>query len=312
MSNKLQHLTNLDANEQIFFTRELEFKKAKAYDVLREELVHRTFLPVSNEADAAAQSIVYEQYDQVGVAKIIKNYADDLPLANVKGQEFVSKIVSLGMAFIYSLMDIRASQKANKRLPDRQMNAAIRGHAEKEELIAALGDTDTGLTGFMNNANVSLISADDPGAGKAWIADSKTPAQIVKDMNDLAQKVVTQTRERHKPDTLLLPSAEFGHISSTQNSTSSDVTILKWFLANNPYIKNVGVWPRLNLADAAGTGPRMVAYTRSPDMLTLEIPQEFEMLPVQQENFSFKTPTHSRIGGVLIYYPLSLAYMDDI
>ncbi len=308
----LPQLTNLDVNQQIFFERELEFKKAKSFDILREELVHRKFVPVSNDAGSHAQSIVYEQFDQVGVAKLIKNYADDLPLANVKGKEFTSLIHSMGMAFVYSLQDLRSSQATNKRLPDKQMKAAIRGHAELEELIAAIGDSDSGLGGFMNNTNVTVTSADNPGGGKAWIANGKTPTQIVKDMNDNVQVVINQSRERHRPDTILLPSAEFGHIATTQFSTASDITILKWFLENNPWVKDIGVWPRLNIADVAGTGPRMVAYVRDPDMLSLEIPQEFEMLPVQQENFSFKTPTHSRIGGVLIYYPLSLGYMDDI
>ena len=56
----------------------------------------------------------------------------------------------------------------------------------------------------------------------------------------------------------------------------------------------------------------MVAYDRSPDKLQLEIPVELEMLPVQQKNLEFVVPGRSRLGGLNIYYPLSLAIATGI
>jgi hypothetical protein len=311
----LGHLTNLDANEQIFFARELEHIKAKTYDILREVLKIRSIVPVSNEAGSYAQTITYRQYDQTGVAKIISNYADDLPVANIKAREYSSPVRSLGIAFIYSLMDIRASQATGKRLDYREQMAAVRGMAVTTERIGAEGDSDAGLGGFLNNANVTLISADDPGAGTRWIADSKTAAQILYDLSYAANYIIDLTKEVEEPDTQLLPTLEYGHISTKPMSDSDSNpsnTILKFHLSTSPWIKTVGSWNRLKTADDAGTGPRMVTYKRSPEKVTLELPQEFEMLAVQQENLSYKTPCHMRHGGVIFYYPLSCLYMDDI
>ena len=307
----LRHLTNLDANEQIFFERELEHVKSKTYDILREELQARTLIPVSYDAGAGAETITYHQHDQTGIAKIISNYADDLPVANIKGLPFSSPVRSLGIAFIYSLQDIRASMMANKNLPQRESNAAARGMAETEESIAAVGDTESGLGGFLNNANVTLGSADDPGAGKAWIADSKTADQIIYDMATAVQTILNVTNGVEKPDTQLLPHLEYGHIAQKRVSDLAE-TVLSFFLRTNPWISNIAPWSKLATADAGGTGPRMVTYKRHPDKVTLEIPQDYEMLPTQQENLSFKTPCHQRIGGVIVYYPLSVHYMDDI
>lgn len=307
----LEHLTNLDANEAIFFENELEHLKAKSYDVMRRELRHREYLPVSNEAGPGAETIAYTQYDQVGTAKLISNYADDIPLANVKGKKFTNPVHGIALAFAYSLQDIRGSMMANKRLPERGMNAVARGIAEKEEYVAAFGDTNTGMKGFLNHANVTVASVADPGTGKAWIANSKTPEEITQDMATSVQTIIDATSGKEKPNAIILPELEYGHISM-KKMTDIEPTILKWFLANNPHIKSVGTWDKLKTADAGGTGPRMVTYRRDPDALQLEIPQEFEVLPVQQNGLVFTTYGHSRIGGVSYYYPLSALYTDDL
>ena len=92
----MQTFTNLDSAQTIFFARELEAKKAQTYDVIRAPLKAFELIPVSTEAGPGAEAIVYEQYDSTGIAKIIANYADDLPRAEVKGQEFTARVKSVG------------------------------------------------------------------------------------------------------------------------------------------------------------------------------------------------------------------------
>jgi len=305
------HLSNLDENTQIHFVTELEHLKAKSYDIMHRLLKHREFIPVSNDADPGAESIAYTQYDQVGTAKLIANYADDLPLANIKGKKFSAPVHSLGIAFSYSLQDVRASAKSGKRLEQRQANSAARANAELEERLASVGDTNAGLSGFLNHPNVPTISALDPGAGKAWIADGKTPDQILNDMNLAVSTILETTNEVEEPDTIILPTREFNYIAQ-KRLTDLSMTIRRWFLEESPWISSIGSWNRLRLADATGTGPRMVVYRRDPDKLQMEIPQEYEILPVQQINLSYKVPTHSRYGGISFYYPLSAIYMDHI
>ena len=81
-------LPHLDANESAFFQRELEYVKSNTYDVKYPELKARRLFPLNPEVDPGATKITYQQYDQTGIAKIIANYADDLPRADIKGKEF--------------------------------------------------------------------------------------------------------------------------------------------------------------------------------------------------------------------------------
>ena len=303
---------NLDADESIFFARELEHVKTKTYDVKYPQLKARTLFPVSNEAGPGAATITYEQYDMVGIAKVISSYASDLPRADVKGKQFTSNVRSLGASFGYSLQEIRASQMAGKPLSSRKAEAAKKAILTKEDQIAFYGDAASGINGFLNHPNIPLVvlPADGTGATTTW--STKSPSQILRDMNLVTNSIVEVTKEVEIPDTMILPTEQYHIIKNTPWSTSNDgKSILRQFLDNNEYVKNVFSVPRMDASGAGGLD-RMAVYRRSPDALTLEIPQDFEMLPEQERGLEYVTPCHSRLGGVIVYYPLSVAFADGI
>jgi len=301
---------NLDAHESIFFGRELEHIKAQTYDIQYPNLRAREMIPVSYEAGAGAQSITYQQFDAVGVARIIASYADDLPMANVLGREFTSPIRSLGTAYEYSIQEIRSAQMAGKSLDARKAEAARRANDQAVNRIGWFGDPTHGLLGMLTHPNIPAAPVANGQAGTPqWT--TKTPDEILADMNGLVNGIVALTNGVEAPNTLMLPIAQYTHIATTPRSTVSDTTILDYFLKSSPFIKSVE-W----VAELAGAGPMgvdiMVAYERSPMKLTLEIPQDFEQFPAQEINLAFKVPCHSRIGGVVVYYPLSIAIGEDI
>ena len=101
---------NLDEGESLFFARELEHIKSQSYDKKYPKLKARMLFPLEFEANAGAETITYEQYDQVGMAKIISNYADDLPRADVKGTEFTSRVRTIAASYGYNYDEINAAQ----------------------------------------------------------------------------------------------------------------------------------------------------------------------------------------------------------
>lgn len=308
MTRKFLHL---DANESIFFQRELEFVKSKSYDVQYPELKARSLIPVSFEAGPGAETITYEQYDQVGMAKIVSSYADDLPRADIKGKEFTSRVRSLADAYGYNIQEIRAAKMAGKPLEQRKSNAAKRAMMQKEDAIAALGDADYGLLGLINHPNISTTTLPADGTGASTLWANKTALLILRDLNKVANFIVENTKEVERPNTMLMPVEKYNYIKSTPVGDNADKTILKFFLENNEYIKEVVPWNKLKGAGAGGLD-RMIAYDKNPEKLTLEIPQDFEQLDVEQRGLEFLVPCHSRCGGVIIYYPLSVVYADGL
>lgn len=306
----MQTFVNLDSAETMFFARELEHRKAQTYDVIRAPLKAFELIPVNTSAGPGAESIVYEQYDSTGIAKLISNYADDLPRSDVKGKEFIAPIRSVGGSYGYSLQEIRAANFAGKPLEQRKANSAARAQRELWNRIAFFGDADTGLPGWLSNPNVpnSAVVAGDA-TTTTWV--TKTPVEILKDLNDAVNGVVSLTNDVERPNTVVLPIAQYTLIATTNAGTGSDATILEYFLRNSPFITAVE-WA--NELDGAFTGGAdgFIVYDRNPDKMTLEMPQMFEQLPVQERGLEYVVPCHSRIGGTIIYYPLSQRFAYGI
>lgn len=315
-----QKFVNLDANESVFFARELEHVKAQTYDVVYPELKAMSLIPVSTDAGSGAESITYTQYDEVGMAKVISNYADDLPRADVKGKQFTSSVKSIADAFGYNIQEIRASAMANKNLPTRKATAARRAMEQKVNRIAwsarATDGENAGLVGLLYNANVTKGAVTTRG-GHVTFA-TKTADEIYLDLCKAVDDILTLTMGTEIPDTMILPIAQHSIITSTFRSTNSDITILEAFLKARPYITKVEWVAELaNVNPVPSTGAVsntdvMIVYKRSPDKLTLEIPQPFEQLEVERRGLEYVTPCHSRCGGVIVYYPLSVNIVEGI
>lgn len=295
-----------DANETAIFARQLEHVYTKTYDVKYPEFKARSFIPLDASVPSGAETYTYRQFDEVGMAELIANYADDLPDVTMFGKEFTGKCKSIGNAYSYSIQDVRRASMAGMALETSLPSIARRAHEAKHDKIAAFGDTLSGLVGFLNHPNVPLVT---PTTG-TW--STATADQIIADLDKLVNSIVTTTNGVHVPDTLLLPITQFLRLNNLQKSAASDKTVLQWYLENNPFIKNIDHWYVLDTANAAGNGPRAVAYQRSPEVLGLVIPQEFEQFPPQAKNLAFSVPCHSRCGGVKVTYPLAIAYMDGI
>ena len=304
-------LTNLDADESIFFSRELEHVKSKSYDVEYPELKARSLIPVSNEAGPGAESITYEQYDQVGTAKLLASYADDLPRADVKGKEFTSPVRGLGDSYGYSIQEIRAAKQAGKPLSQKRADAAKRAIMELDNSIAFFGDSKSGLKGLFNHPNVPVFTVTADGTGSTTTWSTKTALLIHRDMSDFVNSVVEATNGIEIPNTLLLPLVSYNLTKNKPIGDNADKSVLKYFLENNEYVSSVQ-W--VNELKTAGSGSvkRMMCYNKSPDKLTLEIPQDFEQFEPQLKGLNYEVPCHLRTGGVIFYKPMSASYADGI
>jgi hypothetical protein len=299
----------LDAGETAALAKQLEFVYSKTYDMKYAELKARRFIPIDTSVDPASDYFTYRQWNAFGMAKLIANYADDLPRVDALAKEYTAPIKSLGASYGYSIQDMRRSAKSGSQLELRRAKAARRAHEQSFDEIMANGDADAGLGGFLNNANVPLVV---PTTG-TWITSAATPLQMVEDLNVFANAIVTNTLEIFEPETLLLDNASFQRINSTPMSSTGDAdkTVLRFFLDNTPYIRNIDQWNKLNTAGAGGVS-RAVCYYRSEEVVAGVEPQSFEQFPPQWRNLEAVIPTHSRVGGVRVQYPLAMAYMDDL
>ena len=111
-------------------------------------------------------------------------------------------------------------------------------HEQKVNKLAWFGDAEYGLTGMLNNASVPASVAPNGGGGTPeW--STKTPDEILADLNGIVDTMIELTKGVEVPDTILLPVAQNQLISSTARGTGTDTTIKKFFMDNKPEITSI-------------------------------------------------------------------------
>lgn len=294
----------------VFFARELDYIKAQSYDVEYPELTALTLFPISNEVNPGAETVTYYSYDKTGVAKIINNYATDLPRADVKGKPTTGYVKSVGDSYGYSVQEMRASRMAGKSLDVRKAEAARYAIDFELNRIAWAGDKENNLVGILSPENdIPLYVVPEGTSGKTSWTD-KTAEEILADLKEMQKQVARTTKNVERPDTLVLPADVHIEIS-TKQIPNTGYTVKKFLLENAPYLKDIISAAELQ-ADALETNPyaeqgKNVAllFKKDARKLTIEHPLPFYQYPLQTKGLEVVVPCEARTAGAIIYYPLS-------
>ena len=291
----------------LFLQRQLEYIRPQVFETVYADIKYPTILPVTSEAGPGAQTFTYRIMDSTGEFRLLADSADDLPRSDVSQIEKSINIRSFGGSFGYSVQELRAAQMANVALEQRRASAVRRAYEEKVESVAMFGEASVSLTGFFNNATVDIVAAD-----KWFTTASITAQEMLELLNYGVSAIINGSQMKEQPDTILLAYEDYNKISTTRNSDSSDVTVLEYFLRTNPYINNVEPINQLTKGKNGGklNTSRMVVYKRDPEKVQLHIPQPLELFPAQQRGLEFIVPAHARVGGVAVYYPKSMIYVQ--
>jgi len=272
------------------------------------------YFPINTEIDPGAETYSYDEWDQTGVAKIIANYADDLPMVDVVVSEVTGKIRSLGDGYQYSRQDLRAAAKSGRPLPARKRLAARAAVDRLIDRIAAVGDAPSKLRGVLTHPNLPILGAAAPGTGSdsKWNGGDKTAKEVLSDMMALDAEVGLNTHENRFSDSLLLPPTRLAYISGTPyGAAENSDSILTVFKKNAQNIRNIASWHKLETAGEDG-GPAALTYWNNPQALQFMLVLPFTEYEPQIKGLAFQVPCEARVGGMAIYEPLSLARMDGI
>jgi hypothetical protein len=291
----------------LFLERQLEYIRPQIFEVAYADIKYPTLLPVTSEAGQGAQTFTYRIMDSTGEFKLIADAADDLPRSDISQVEKSINIRSFGGSFGYTVQELRAAQMANIALEQRRAAAVRRAYEEKVEAVAMFGESTVGLAGFFNNSTVDVIAAN------YWFTGataSGTSQEMLELLNYGVSAIINASNMKEQPDTILMAYEDYNKVSTTRNSDSSDVTVLEYFLRTNPYIRNVEPINQLDKDNSVLNTNRMVVYKRDPEKVQLHIPQPLELFPPQQRGLEFIVPAHARVGGVALYYPKSVIYVQ--
>lgn len=289
-----------------FVENEIKEVIPQMYSKLYPELDARRHVPINVSVNPGAMAWSYDSMEQRGKAKILGANATDMPRADVAKKRVTNNIRTQVLAYGWSIEEIEAARMVGTALDRGKAEATRRGQAELEHDILLLGDDTYGLPGFLTNPATPRLAV----PNGAWLTTA-TPDQILEDLNTVVDQVWILSQRVHRPNTILLPLGHFRHIFTTARSATSDTTIAEFFLRTNGFVSEILSLPELETISPTG-GPSMLAYQKSPEVLSGVIPLAFQQMEAQTKGFEVLVPTREKNGGTVWFYPFAAAFGDGI
>jgi hypothetical protein len=313
----------LDQGEAWTFLRQLEDIDKVAYLQRYPALKARMIIPTFQNVAAWARVYTYRGWTPSGSAKVIGNAADDLPMADLTGQENSQTIKLLGGAYGFDLMELRYAAATDT--PIDQMRAVTCRQAMEQliDTILAVGNTDAGLYGILkldasaitsaNRVTSYTLSTKAASGSTYWgtlAAPVATGQEVANDLIGIASDVVNKSKGIWQKVKIALSINGYNYAAGTRINAVNDTTALQ-FALKSEFIEDIVPWYQCTGQAANGTDDRMVAFPSDPTVLGGIVPMEWTPQPVQQKNLAFVVPCIASCGGVVVRYPIAMRYGDS-
>jgi hypothetical protein len=324
-----QLTTAMDA-QGLAFVQGQAFKiNSKVYETKYPDWDFARLVFVDTSGPEWSPGILTYTSDMTGVAKWQSGAAKDVPMADVS-QDMVQKTFHLAaVGYQWNLEEVNTTLGIiGGSLPNRRARAARLAYMQFMYNLTVKGDPVKGLGGLINQgaAKLTVAPADGTGSVPFWVNEdgvgTKTPAQIVRDLNAAISGSYRASFETELADTVALPPEALEYLAATPYSETTMETILSFVQRTNLYTLKTGQqltfvsWPELSTAATSagfeGMG-RMVVYKNDEDYVKLHLPMPHKFLPVYADGpFNFAVPGIFRTGGIELQTAVAFRYVDGI
>ena len=254
--------------------------------------------PVTTELSPVTKNFEWLEFDGVTSAKIIADYTDDLPTVEAMASEKTGKVFRLGNAWFISIDEIKAGQALGSSLSDRKASLAREGHETLVNDLVFKGSAPHNIVSVFDQPNINRLTS------KSWT----TPEIAFSELQDLIETIEDVTLGRHHVTNIVIPPSKRRLL--TQKMPDVTESYLAWFKENYP---NVTITAIAELEDIDGAGTKgVLAYEKDPMNMSIEIPERFNMLPMQPKDLHFKVPCTSKCTGLIVYRPLTIAILSGV
>ncbi|WP_429498949.1 DUF2184 domain-containing protein [Robbsia andropogonis] len=223
----------------------------------------------------------------------------------------------------YTVPELVKSQKLGLPIDAQKVDAMNMKRNMDLDAIIYVGDTNLNFTGLINSNTVvgSVTNVSNGAAGTPqWT--TKTPAEMLKDVNDVLTAAWAASGWKVMPSRLLMPPAQYGYIAGQLVSAAGNQSVLSYLLENNISTRSgtpLKILPLKWLIGAGvggtpgtlGTVDRMVAY--NSDKKYVQYPMtELQRTPLEYRSLFQVTTYWARFGQIEWRYGVTAAYRDGI
>lgn len=254
------------------------------------------------------QKFSYRWMMASGQFRLMRNYTTDLPEVELQFGEREMDVFKWGQGYTVNSDDIAAVMRMGVSL-EADKTATVQESAQQTlNRLIANGDLEADLPGFLDHPQALRSYASYPLNGSA------TSEQKLAVLNDAANSPVVLTKQREKPDTMLMDLETYQHLTSSliQIGTSAlNKTVMAHFLETNPYIKNVEVCNEMHPDYLEEIGlPRkrfLQTFRRDPKKCCAKIYQPLRWLEQQKVGLDvYYRGATFKYGGIQVKRPYSM------
>lgn len=223
------------------------------------------------------------------------------------------------MEVAYTIPELESARLTGRPIDTQMLSALNRKHQMDTDQVVYVGDATKATTGLLNSALVTNVANVPNGAGGSAAWTSKTPDEILFDINEALVSAWKASGYVAPPTKLGLSPTAFGYISTAKVSSAGNETILSYVKERNILTADKGIpleivsikWLDSAARGLAAGNDRMVAYTQKPDYV------RYPMVPLvpavtQYRGIWVAVPYYGRLGVTEIVYPETVAYRDKI
>lgn len=306
-----------------FLVSELE----KRDPLIREPLTSVTYprdLPIETGGGwvdyVSAMSVAYGLTGGAQGSPVQAGGANVVPVVQASMDKGLFKAHTFAVAMRVMFVDMAKSNFIGRSL-DQILTQGVRLAYDKHmDANAYVGLPEYGTTGLVNNPNATETTAANNAAGTSTAWANKTPAEILKDINDAltASWLAAEYDESAIPNHIVLPFEQYTYILNTPVSALATESIMDYVLRNNISTKNgrelfIGASRWL---DGAGTDgkDRMVAYNNDKRFVKLDelVPLSRVMTSPNAAEVCYDTSYMANVSEVQMFYPQTVLYVDGI
>lgn len=178
-----------------------------------------------------------------------------------------------------------------------------------------------GTTGLVNNPDVIVTDAAATGSSSGTTFASKTPDQILSDINTAILTVWAASEYDLDaiPNHIIMPYAQYNYLATTRVSELAEKTILTFLLENNVAKQNgsdlfIGATSWCKGAAADGSSDRMVVYCNKDRFVAMDelVPLTRAMTTPNTQYFCYDTAYAGNVSEVEVFYDQTILYVDKI
>jgi hypothetical protein len=270
---------------------------------------------------ASAGNLGTGQGIRTGKAWMGKN-TDQISGVSVDNAKTPSPLTPWGLELRFTVFELESAAKTGRPLDEQKLAALQLKHQMDIDEQAYTGDSTLVQTGLVNSGFVTNVTNVPNGAAASPLWSSKTPAEILADVNAALQSSWSASGFAVMPNRILIPPTQYGALSTQLISTAGTTSILKYLKENNVVTASgngdIAILPCKWLVGAGVggvigvSGPdRMVLYRK--DRQYVRFPMvPLQRTPVQFQSIYHMTTYYCRLGVVEVVYPETIAYRDGL